>query len=117
MRNFRELKVWEKAHQLTLQIYKVTADFPRDELFGLTSQTRRACASVPANIAEGCGRKSNAEMGRFIQIAIGSISELDYHLLLAHDLKFINDGDYNTLLFDVVEVKRMLTVFSQKLEA
>jgi len=77
---FRDLKVWEKAHQLTLQVYKATAPFPKEEMYGLTSQIRRAAASIPANIAEGCGRSSDAELGRFLQIAMGSASELEYHL-------------------------------------
>jgi len=83
MKDFRELKVWEKAHQLTLEVYKATTIFPKDELYGLTSQIRRACASIPANIAEGCGRRGDAEFARFLGIAMGSASELDYHLLLA----------------------------------
>lgn len=80
MRDFRELKVWEKSHQLTLAIYKITAIFPREELYGLTIQIRRASASIPANIAEGCGRNGVAELARFLHIAMGSASELEYHL-------------------------------------
>lgn len=117
MRDFRELKVWEKGHQLTLAVYKATTTFPRDELYGLTSQIRRACASIPANIAEGCGRSGDAELARFFQIAMGSASELEYHLLLAHDLAFLNDSDYKHLDREVTEVKRMLTSFIQKLKA
>jgi|SRR5579864_4154096 len=86
MKDFRDLKVWEKAHQLTLAIYRLTATFPREERFGLTSQVRRCSASIGANIAEGCGKRGNAEFQRFLQIASGSASELDYHLLLSHDL-------------------------------
>lgn len=81
MRDFRNLKVWEKAYQLTLDVYKTTKGFPKDEMYGLTSQTRRAAASVAANIAEGCGRTGGAELGRFVQIAMGSASELEFHLL------------------------------------
>ena len=117
MKDFRELKVWQKAHHLTLLIYRVTATFPREEAYGLTSQIRRACASIPANIAEGCGRSGDAELARFLQIAMGSACELEYHLLLAHDLGFINDAHYERLSPDVVEVKRMLTSFLQKLKA
>ena len=95
----------------------VTTSFPGDELYGLTSQIRRSCASIPANIAEGCGRSGDAELGRFLHIAMGSGSELEYHLLLAHELKFLNTLDYERLVTEVMEVKRMLTSFIQKLKA
>jgi len=117
MRNFKELHVWSKAHTLTLAVYAATATFPREELFGLTGQTRRAAASVPANIAEGCGRGSNAELARFLQTAAGSASELEYHLLLARDLDLLDTAAYDPLAVQVVEVKRMLTTFVQKLNA
>ena len=86
MRGFRELKVWEKAHRLSLAIYKASSGFPKDELYGLTSQIRRSSVSIPTNIVEGCGRNGNAELARFLHIASGSASELEYHLLLARDL-------------------------------
>ena len=86
MRNYRDLQVWEKAHKLTLAIYRGTHDFPKEERFGLTSQIRRSSASIAANLAEGCGRRSDGEMARFIQISMGSGAELSYHLLLARDL-------------------------------
>lgn len=117
MRNFRELKVWEKAHHLTLGVYKASQSFPRDEIYGLTSQIRRSSVSVPANIAEGCGRDGDAELARFLQIAMGSASELDYHLQLARDLNLLNSSDYAQLTSEVGEVKRMLTSFVQKLKA
>ena len=117
MQNFRSLKVWEKSHQLTLAVYKATAGFPKQELFGLTSQIRRACASIPANIAEGCGRGGDPEMKRFLYISMGSASELEYHLLLAHDLSFIKTLDYERLAGEVTEVKRMLAAFIKKLIA
>lgn len=91
--------------------------FPKEELYGLTSQIRRACASIPANVAEGCGRGSDAEFARFLQIAMGSASELEYHLLLARDLNLLNSSDYNQLAREVTEVKRMLTSLIQKLTA
>jgi four helix bundle protein len=90
MRNVRELKVWEKGHRMTLAIYKATAKFPRDELNGLTSQIRRSCVSVPADIAEG----SDADLARFLQIAAGSASELEYHILLANELGLIENREY-----------------------
>ncbi len=117
MRNFKELKVWQKSHQLTLAVYKATSAFPKEEVYGLTSQIRRASASIAANIAEGCGRSGEAELGRFLQIAMGSASELEYHLLLAHDLGLMKTGEYQQLSNEVIEVKRMLTVFIQKLRA
>jgi four helix bundle protein len=117
MRPFRELKVWQKAHQLTLDVYRATTGFPREELYGLTSQIRRACVSVPANIAEGCGRSSSAEFARFLHIAMGSASELEYHLLLAHDLGLLTATDYAPLVDEVTEIKRMLTSLSKKLKA
>ena len=93
MKDFRDLKVWEKAHALTLSCYQVTKPFPREEIFGLVSQIRRASASIPANIAEGCGRRGNAELHRFLQIAMGSASELEYHLLLSRDLGHLPGGE------------------------
>jgi len=117
MRDFRKLKVWQKAHQLTLGTYKATAAFPKIETYGITSQIRRSAVSIPANIAEGCGRNGEAEFARFLQIAIGSASELEYHLLLAHDLKFLGHHEHEKLTNEVVDVKRMLTSFIQKLRA
>jgi four helix bundle protein len=117
MRDFKELKVWEKAHVLTLAVYKATATFPREELYGLTSQIRRSCASIPANIAEGCGRSGEPELARFFHIAMGSASELEYHLLLARDLGFLKISVYDQLTGEVTEVKRMLTAFIHKLTA
>jgi four helix bundle protein len=108
MRDFRTLKVWQKAHLLTLAVYQATATFPKDELYGLTSQTRRSATSVPANIAEGCGRDGDAELGRFLQIAMGSASELEYHLLLARDLRLLDKRNEESLAASVTEVKRML---------
>ena len=95
----------------------MTRRFPKDELYGLTSQTRRAAASVAANIAEGCGRTGSAELSRFIQIAMGSASELEFHLLLARDLELLDTREFDSLSKQVVEVKRMLTAFWQKLKA
>ncbi len=115
MKDFRSLLVWQKAHELTLLSYKTTADFPRDEQYGLTAQIRRCSASIAANIAEGCGRFGNAELHRFMQIAMGSVSELDYHFLLAHDLGFLGPTDYELLNPRVQELKRMLVSFVRKI--
>ena len=117
MKDFRNLKVWEKAHLLTLALYPVTASFPRDEAYGLASQIRRSAASIPSNIAEGCGREGDSELARFCIIARGSATELEYQLLLARDLKLIQPKDYENLSEQTVEIKRMLTVLVQKLTA
>jgi len=117
MKDFRQLKVWEKAHQLTLAVYQVTASFPRDEIYGLTSQMRWAASSIPSNLAEGCGRNSDAELARFSSMAAGSASELEYHLLLARDLNLIPLNDHQLLTEQVVEIKRMLSGLVQKLSA
>src|SRR6188508_3362419 len=103
--SYRDLKVWEKAHHLTLAVYAATRAFPREELYGLTSQVRRAAASVPANIAEGRGRYGKAEFGRFLQIALGSACELDYHLLLAHDLTYISSEEHRCLESSIDEIR------------
>jgi four helix bundle protein len=108
MQDFRDLKVWHKAHAVTLSVHRATRVFPREEIYGLTSQIRRCGVSVSANIAEGCGRDSNAELARFCEIAMSSASELEYHLLLAHDLDYLTQPDYVQLSAAAVEVKRML---------
>jgi four helix bundle protein len=115
MRNYKDLQVWEKAHKLTLAIYRDTQDFPKEERFGLTSQIRRSTASIPANLAEGCGRRSDGEMARFIQISMGSGAELSYHLLLARDLGFLKNAEYSRLNSDLGEIMRMLSSLSQRL--
>jgi four helix bundle protein len=117
VKDFRNLKVWEKAHTLTLEVYKITAHFPREEMYGLTSQIRRASASVGANIAEGCGRRGNSEFHRFLQIAAGSASELDYHLLLARDLNFCSSGVYAKASRELLELRRMLSALVRKVDA
>ncbi len=109
------MKVWEKAHELTLAVYRATRTFPKEELYGLTSQIRRSCESIPANISEGCGRSGGAELARFLNIALGSASELEYHLLLSHDLGLLDGKAYEPLATGVVELKRMLTGFVRKL--
>lgn len=116
MRDFHKLKVWEKAHQLTLKIYQSTVDFPKEELYGLTSQMRRAASSIPTNIAEGCGRSSKAEITQFFNVANGSAFELEYHLILAHDLKYISDAMFVELTSNLVEVRQMLYAFTQRLK-
>ncbi len=115
MSDFKQLQVWQRAHALTLAVYHATNAFPREEAYGLTGQIRRSAASVPANIAEGCGRGSNAELARFLRNPLGSSNELEYHLLLAHDLQLLSPQDHNRLLPELVEVRRMLTGLIQSL--
>lgn len=115
MRDFRTLSVWQKAHALTLEIYRCTARFPRSEKFGLASQLRRAAASIPSNIAEGCGRGSDSDFGRFIQNAIGSASEVEYQLLLARDLTYFDGAVHDRHSAAIVEVRRMLIGLRQSL--
>lgn len=117
MRNFRDLKVWEKAHRLTLAVYQATVAFPKEERYSLTTQIRRSSASIAANIAEGCGRDGEAELARFLLISLGSASELEYHLLLSYDLGFLRKTEYDRLAPKVTEIKRMLTSLVQKLKA
>ncbi len=114
MRNYKDLMVWEKAHKLTLAIYKETNAFPKEERFGLTSQVRRASSSIPANLAEGCGRRSDGEMGRFVQIAMGSGAELSYHLLLCRDLGILGNAEFSSLSANLEEVMRMLSALSRR---
>src|SRR5882724_738290 len=116
MRNYRDLQVCEKAHRLTLAVYKITVVFPKEERYGLTSQIRRASASIAANLAEGCGRRSDGEMCRYVQIAMGSGAELSYHLLLAKDLGFLKTADYIRLDKDLSEIMRMLSALSHRLK-
>ncbi len=116
MKDFKDLNVWEKSHALALAVYKATRSFPKEELYTLTSQLRRAAGSVPANISEGCGRGGDPEFGRFLQVAMGSASELEYHLLLAHGLHYLSDEAFNQLTRNVVEGKRMLAFLLGKVK-
>ena len=114
MQDFRKLNVWEKAHALTLEIYLASKKFPKDELFALTNQLRRASSSIGANIAEGCGRMSQKEFHHFLSIAIGSASEVEYFLLLAKDLNYVAENDYEKLNEHVNEIKRKLISLLKK---
>ncbi len=117
MQDFRKLKVWSKAHELTLRIYQTTRSFPRAEVYGLTAQARGAASSIGSNIAEGCGRKGDAEFARFLNMALGSASELEYRLLLARDLEYLTAIQHEALHRDAEEVKRMLGSLIRKLRA
>lgn len=116
MRNYRDLQVWNKAHRLTLELYRMSRTFPREEMYGVTSQLRRAASSIGANLAEGCGRRTSAELARFVRIAMGSASELDYHLLLCHDLGFIKTEIFRRAEKDLIEVRKMMSSFLNRVE-
>ncbi len=117
MQDFRNLKVWKKAHEVALKTYKLTESYPKGELYGLTSQFRRAAVSISANIAEGCGRGSDPDFARFLQIAMGSASELEYELLLSRDLGYLKSEDQEKLNADIHEIKQMLASLLKKLRA
>lgn len=108
MKDFRNLEVWKRAHAMTLAVYRSTRTFPREETYGMVSQLRRCSSSVAANIAEGCGRVGNAEFGRFLAMAMGSASELEYFLLLARDLHYVDEELYQGFATEVGIMRRML---------
>jgi len=116
VRNYRDLQVWSKAYALTLELYKLSREFPKDELYGLTAQLRRSATSIGANLAEGCGRRGNSEMARFVKIALGSASELDHHLLLSRDLGFLKTGDYERCAKELTSRRKMLAAFLGAIE-
>jgi four helix bundle protein len=116
MQDYRKLSVWKKSHVLTKAVYQATNMFPKDEMYSLTSQIRRASVSIPANIAEGCGRGSQPEFGRFLQIASGSASELQYLLFLTAELNYLSPEDSGSLIAQIDEVKRMLSVLMNKIK-
>jgi len=117
MRDFRQLQVWERAHALVLLIYRLTGTFPKQEMYGLTSQMRRAAASIPANIAEGCGRSGNGDLHRFLGMAMGSVAELEYFCILAKDLNFFAEDSYRVAQGQLNELQRMLSALIRKVEA
>ena len=108
MQNYKELKVWERSHFVTLEIYKITKSFPKEEVYGLSSQMRRAVTSIPANIAEGCGRFTKPDFANFLQIALGSANETEYYLLLAKDLNYLDSIIFTELSNLVNQIKAML---------
>ena len=117
MKDFRQLQIWERSHQLTLCIYQITQDFPKSESYGLVSQMRRSASSVPTKIAEGCGRNSDADFARFLDHSMGSASELEYQLILSHDLQYLPVDQFSETSSELIEIKRMLNAFIQKLRA
>ena len=116
MKDFRKLMIWDRAHRMVLELYDTTKAFPKDELYGLTSQIRRSSVSIPTNIAEGCGKDSDADLKRYLVMAMGSASEFEYQLILARDLQYLNDQKYESLQGSLVELKKMLNSFIQKLK-
>ncbi len=115
MSSFKDLIVYKKAFSLSMEIFEVSKGFPKEETYGLTSQIRRSCTSIPTNIAEGCGRNSDTELCRFLVIAMGSASELEYQLLLCYELSYLSTTDYESLSKELVEIKKMINIFIQKL--
>jgi len=116
MQDFRNLEVWRKAHTLVLDVYRLTENFPRSEMFGLSSQIRRSASSIPTNLAEGCGR-TQPEFGRLVQIAFGSACELEYQLLPTRDLGFLTPDSYQSACANVIEVKRMLSSLIKRIQS
>ena len=117
MKDFKNLEIWKKSHKLTLEIYKATQQFPREEIFGLTSQIRRAVSSIPTNIAEGCGRRTNAELANFLNIASGSASEVEFEILLAKEVGYITAKQYANWTHEIIEIRSMLAAYMSKLTA
>lgn len=114
MQNYKDLKVWEKAHQFTLMIYDITKHFPKEELYGLTNQLRRAASSIPANIAEGCGKNGSADFAKYLNISLGSANEAEYFTLLAKDLVYIDAEKFDVINKLINEIKAMLIVLISK---
>jgi four helix bundle protein len=117
VRNYRDLEVWEKSHKLTMQLYRKSRNFPREEFYGLTSQMRRSAMSIGANLAEGCGRQTTAGLARFVRISMGSASELDYHLLLAKDFGYLELADHRELSNELTRIRKMLASLLSTLES
>jgi four helix bundle protein len=116
MKDYRNLEVWKRAHELVIEVYKITGQFPKEEKFGLTSQMRRSSSSIPTNIAEGCGRAGDTEFHRFLIIAMGSSSELEYQVLLSHDLGYLKTQQYEELEQEIIVVRKMLNALIQKVK-
>ncbi|MEM7550421.1 MAG: four helix bundle protein [Bacteroidota bacterium] len=117
MRDFKKLEVWKGAHEIALSVYLLSSNFPKEEIYGLTSQIRRCAVSIPSNISEGCGRSTENELRRFCDIAMGSASELEYQLLLAFDLNFIQTDTYEKINNELIVLKKRLNAFIQKLKS
>ncbi|MER3464892.1 MAG: four helix bundle protein [Chitinophagaceae bacterium] len=117
MQNYKELKVWEKAHHFTLKVFEMTKYFPKDEIYNLTNQLRRISSSIPANIVEGCGKNSQAEFTHFLNIALGAASEAEYFLILSKDLNYLPNDDFLKLSENINEIKAMLISLINKVRS
>ena len=117
MQNYRKLLVWQKAHEFVSNIYENTKGFPRDELYGITSQLRRASVSISANIVEGAGRKTRSDFARFLTISLGSTNEVEYFLILSKDLNCISMDEYTGLADRLVELRKMLSSLAAKVRS
>ncbi len=116
MKNFKNLKVWQKGIELVKNIYKSTKEFPKEELYGLTSQMRRSAISVPSNIAEGSGRGTDKDFNRFLDIALGSSYELETQIIIAFELEFISEQDFNDLSMKINEEQKMIAGLQKSLK-
>lgn len=117
MQNYKDLKVWEKAHLFTLKVYETSKDFPKEEIYSLTNQIRRSASSVPANIAEGCGKNSKQELAHYLNVALGSANESEYYLILSKDLKYLKEKVFQELFNLINEVKGMLIALINKVRS
>ena len=117
MQNYKDLKVWEKAHLFTLKVYEITKAFPKEEIYSLTNQLRRSASSVPANIAEGCGKNSKNDFAHYLNIALGSTNESEYYLILSKDLKYLEEDLFQILFNLINEVKGMLIALINKVRS
>lgn len=115
MRNLLTLDIWKRSHILTLKIYKITKNFPKEEMFRLSSQMRRSASSIPTNIAEGCGRNTNPQFAHFLQISTGSCSEIQYQLILSKELSYISEEVFNELNSEAIEIRKMIFHYASKL--
>jgi four helix bundle protein len=116
MGDFKRLEVWQAAHSLACEVYRSTGTFPKSEAYGLTAQLRRSAASIPANIAEGCGRNGDAEFGRFVRISLGSATELEYHLLLSRDIGLLDAATHSRLSAQASRIQGMLAGLKRALK-
>jgi four helix bundle protein len=115
MQDFRNLQVWKKAHELALLTYRLTSEFPKEEIFGLRNSMRKTSVDIPAYIAEGCGKSNDADFAKALGVSLAFANRLEYYALMAHDLKMINETNHTALQNEIVEVKKMINGFSRKL--